>query len=463
MVRSRVFAAPAACLLGLAACRLTEPGPDYDQAIDEIRAATGAPNVFHPDTAPAEIAERVAELLQNGLESSEAVEVGLLNNPVLQASFHNVGIARADREQAKLLTNPSLGAALRFPSSGSSDSTEVNVGLFASLFDIWQLPDRKRVAESALQRRILELAQEGALLASEIRVAYIDAISSDRQLLIAEENRASARQVLELTEARVAAAAVTIIDVNLARLDFLATELALRDAELEAGEARRRLITLLGLERTFDNVTLGGLSGDEPPPLRSLDELVTLGLSRRLDVRAAEEGVQQAALEVSKQRGLVMRSVDVGISAEREGDWSVGPAVDIELPIFDQNQAQIARALEALSQREKILVAMRLAATQEVSSALARVEASWDTVRIYRQDILARAAETLTQARESYQLGKTTILPVLEAQRRLLAARSAHVWRLRRATMALSDLERATGTPREALLARQTEEGGQQP
>ncbi len=447
-----------ACLLGLAACQSVHPGPDYDQAVEEIRSATGAKHVFHPDADPAATDERMAELLRDGLGLSEAVELGLLNNPALQAAFRKVGMAHADRVQAGLLTNPSLNAVLRFPPSGGA--SELEGGLFGSLLDIWQLPKRVRVAESALQYGILELAHQAAVLAGDIRVAYVETTASAKLFEIAKENRASAQRLFELAEARLKAAAGTAIDANLARLEFLETEVALLDAELASGEARRRLLLLLGLGPQDSGPRLAELSNEGPPPLLPLEELEEFALSRRLDVRAAEGAVHQATAEVERQRGLFIRNVDVGVAAEKDGDWSVGPGVRVELPLFDQNQAQVAKALEVLSQREIALVAVQLSARQEVNSALARAEASWDALAVYRDDILTRSEETLTQARESYQLGKTTMLPALEAQRQLLAARSAYARRLLQAATALSDLERATGTPRETLLATHVKQAG---
>lgn len=460
MVPARASAA-AAFLLGLASCRSVDPGPDYDRATDEIRSATGAESVFHPHTDSAAIEERIGELLRDGLELSEAVELGLLNNPALQASFHGVGMAHADRVQASLLTNPSLDAALRFPISGGTSAFEG--GLFAGLLDLWQTPRRERVAEGALQRRILELAHQAALLASHIRVAYVEATSSERLFVIAGENRTSARSLLELAEARLEAAAGTVIDANLARLEFLETEVAVRDAELAAGEARRMLHALLGLGPQDRRPQLVELTDDGPPPLPAHEELEALALARRLDVRAAQAAVLQAAAEVDRQRGLFARSVDVGVAAEHDGDWTLGPGVRVELPLFDQNQAQLARAREALSQREKQLIAIRQTAERDVASALARVNASWALLAIYRTEILPGSEETLAQVRESYRLGKTTMLPALEAQRQLLAARSAYAQRLLQAATALSDLERATGTPRETLLTKHLEQEARQP
>lgn len=448
----------AACLLGLAACKSVDPGPDYDLAVEEIRSVTGAEHVFQPDTNSTATEERVAKLLRQDLGLSEAVELGLLNNPALQASFHDVGMAHADRVQAGMLTNPSLRAALRFPTSGGA--SEFEGGLFGSLLDIWQVPRRERVAESALQRRILELAHQAASLAGEIRVAYAEATSSDRLHEIARENRESAQRLSDLADARLEAAAGTAIDANLARLDLLDTEVALRDAELAAGEARRGLLSLLGFGPHESELRLVEPEDARPLLLPSLEELEALALDRRLDVRAAREAVSQAAAEVERQRGLFVRSLDVGVVAEKDGDWSVGPGVRMELPLFDQNQAQVAKALEALAQREAVLAAMKLAATQEVTSALARAEASWEALAIYRDDLLPRSEEALAQARESYQLGKTTMLPALEAQRQLLAARSAHARRQLQAATALSDLECATGAPRETLLIKHLEPDG---
>lgn len=452
-----VWCLSAALLLALTACQAVDSTPAYDLAVNEIRAVTGAENAFHPSADPTATRERVAELLAGDLELWEAIELGLLNNPTFRASFHNIGLAHADRVQAGLLSNPSLIAALRFPSSGSSSEFEGR--LLGNLLDIWQVPKRKRVAERALQRRVLELAHQAALLAGQIRVAYVEATTSDRLQNIAQENLQSAQRLLELADARLAASAGTSMDVNLARVEFLSSKIALRDAELAAGEAQRTLFGLLGLGPDEVSIRLVEFTHESPPKLPALAELERLALTRRLDLRAANEAVQEAAAELERQRGLFVRSIDVGLAAEKEGDWNLGPGLRIELPLFDQNQAQVAKALEALQQSEALLAAMQLAATQEVHSALARAQASWDALAIYRDELLPNSEAALSQARQRYELGKTTLLPALEAQRQLLAARSAYARRQFQAATALSDLERASGTPRSTLLSEHFEHG----
>jgi cobalt-zinc-cadmium efflux system outer membrane protein len=234
----------------------------------------------------------------------------------------------------------------------------------------------------------------------------------------------------------------------------------LRDAELASGEAARRLKALLGLRPDFD-LDLHPLPVWTPRALLPVEELERIAVEERLDIRAAEAALARADAELELQRNLVWRRVELGVGAEKDGDWSVGPGASLELPLFDQNQAQIAKALENARRREKILAATSIAAAQEVRSAHARMRAAADALSIYRDEILARAEETLEQARSSYQLGKTTILPVIEAQRQVLDARQNNVRRMEQAAAALSDVERATGTPREALFG--SSEGDQQP
>jgi outer membrane protein TolC len=272
-----------------------------------------------------------------------------------------------------------------------------------------------------------------------------------------------ALRLVELVEARVAALAATAIDANLARLDLASTELALADARLAANEARRTLATLLAFDSWPPAVALtDALPGDDTS-LPELERLQAVAFEHRLDLRAARSAVEEATWSLDRQRGQVMGAVDAGAVAEKEGDWSVGPGLRLELPIFDQNHAQVARAQAVVAQREHRLASVRLAAIEDVGSAVARTRASWGAARIYEEQILTRSEATLDLARAAYQAGISTLVPVLQAQRGLLEARRDHVLRLRQAAAAVSDLERATGTTRENWLDRSPREERRSP
>jgi cobalt-zinc-cadmium efflux system outer membrane protein len=443
-------------LLTLPSCAVVvDPAPDYDRVVEEVRSVTGAAGVHHP-LAQEGVRERVEQLLGDGLAVHEAAEVGLLVNPGLQARIQAVGMGKANRVQAGLVSNPSFSAALRFPSGGGSSAIEAS--LFESLTDLWQRSAREGIAEAELQRLILDVAHEAALLAADIRDAYIDALAAARLLEVAEDNRSLVAQLVELAETRVAARAATAIDARLAEVERLGVEVAFRDARFEVASTRRRLVFLLGLTVEPTNLVLSGSLSGPSVALPDPGRLIDLALERRLDVRAARAHLEQAAEQLRLEHDLAVRVLDVGLVAEREDGWSIGPGVVIELPIFDGNEAQVARALAVLTQREKALAAVRLSATHEVVSSLARLRASQEAVALYTDGILPQTEATLEMARESYREGATALLPVVQAQRELLRARGALVLRLQAAASAMSELERATGATREELITMSQDE-----
>ena len=58
------------------------------------------------------VQDTIAVLLAKTLTVGSAVQIALLNNPGLQATLEELGIAQADLAQAGLLTNPKLKAKI---------------------------------------------------------------------------------------------------------------------------------------------------------------------------------------------------------------------------------------------------------------------------------------------------------------------------------------------------------------
>src|SRR3989304_5884830 len=63
----------------------------------------------------AAVVDAVWSMLQQELTLDEAVQIALLNNRSLQATYEELGIAQADLVQAGLLRNPPFGASFRVP------------------------------------------------------------------------------------------------------------------------------------------------------------------------------------------------------------------------------------------------------------------------------------------------------------------------------------------------------------
>ena len=472
-------------VLGLAAgCSTVNPRHDYDRTAKHIERATGQAAFYRPDDE--KIARRKVEaLLQGGLTVEEAVQVCLLNNPSLQAKFLDIGMARADVVQAGLFSNPSLGLALRLPAGGGL--ANIDAGIAQNIADLWQIPPRKRAAERSLEQTILEIAREAADLTADAKSAYYSTVSARKLYEITQENLVIAKELLDLAITRQKAGAGNVLDVNLSRSLVAEGELALESTRLTASDAARALATLLGLTSEADLLVLLDPLPEAPQQPLGAEALIALARQWRLDLRAAEQAVEAAEAGLQEQYRLIFPEFQVGVAFERaqrqrqsgrklladtarssiangaltapeiqprserkrnkRTDFIIGPSIGLELPIFDQNQAQIAKAKFAYTQAVKALEALDRAATQEIRSALDRARTAWRMVRLYQDRFIPLAQSNLDLSREAYQAGRASFLSVLEAQRFFLDSRSRYVEAAERAAITIPTLERTIGLP----------------
>ena len=466
----------------LAGCARVEPGPDYERAREHVERSTGVARLFDP-RREAEDAELVRAALDGGLSADEAVQIALLNNPQLQAALYEIGVARADLVQAGLLSNPVLGVALRLPAGGGL--ANVDLDLAQNIAELWQIPVRKRVAMRDLARTILEVAQQAVATATEARQRYYAARAARRRLEIARQNVQVSEQILELTVFRRQAGAGSELDINLARGIVLEARRNLAEARLAADSSLRALAELLGLVTRADALELLDPLPDPPRHRIDPERTVALALDRRLDLRAAREAAQAAEQALILEYRRILPTLDVGVAMERDArqrlggrklladtarasiaagrltapdiqprserqrerrrDVITGPLISLELPLFDQNLAQIARARIVYEQRLAILDGLERGLYQQVRDALDQATTAWDVARFYREQILPQSSLSLQMARDSYRAGKVSILTVLDAQRTWLTVRQAYIDALERAAASIPQLELAVG------------------
>jgi len=431
-----------ALLLFLSACATVNPRPDYDRTAQLVTHATGHELVYRPED-DAVVQAKVDELLANGITAHEAVQLCLLNNPKLQAAFFNVGIARAELVQAGLFSNPTLGFSPRFPDGGGATSFEAS--LAQNIAELWRLPARKRAAEHSLEQAIFTLAREVSASAWEAKAAYYRAVRTDRDIEVIQGNVEITKQLVDLAKIREGAGVGSLMDVQLSESELLQMELALRAARVTRIERHTELTKLLGLPIPPEQLQLTDPLPDPPQWTVAPEQLVTLARTHRLDVQAAQKAIRAAEARVTEEQRNALRVVDVG--GIRDAEDRTGPTLGIELPLFDQNQAQIAKAAALAQQAHKQLAALLQELTQDTRATYARARNAWENVRFYQQQLLPLREGSLELSREAYRYGRASFLQVLEAERKLLEARAGYLEALQNSSTALVDLERITGQP----------------
>lgn len=481
--RSLAPAAALACSL-LAGCASLDARHELERSAAAVESAVGVSSeLLMLDETTAR--EKTAALLADGLSADEAVQVALLNNPRVRAAMLSIGVSRADFVQSTLFTNPTLTLSLRLPDGGGLANFEA--ALTQNIAELWLIPARRRVAQQELDRTVLDAARIAASVALEARIAYVHAVRAGGQQLLAQEQLAIAERLVEIAGLRQQAGSGSEIDINLARSQRLEAQTALRDARLAGVEARAELARLLGLSTPPEALNPTDRLDEPKAGLAGAETLQQLAREHRLDLRIADHTVAAAEARLREERVRFLKSLEVGLALERgerrspgdrnwvaetfydslqsraltppnlmprpsEGqDVILGPTLGVELPLWDQNQARIAKAERLLAQSTQLRDALLIDVAQDIHSRLARAQTAAENARFYRDEQLPAAERSAQLSRDAYRAGRLPFLSVLEAERNLLTARSGYLAALEAAALATIDLERSTGRTAEML------------
>src|SRR5574341_616243 len=144
------------------------------------------------------VAGVIQSMLKQELTLDAAVQIALLNNRSLQATYEELGIAQADVVQAGLLRNPIFFASFRFMDRAVDRhrSTNTEFSVDQDFLDLLMLPLRKKVATAQFEQAKLHVGNAVLNLSAEVRSAYYT-LQADEQTL---EMR---RTVVQATEAAV--------------------------------------------------------------------------------------------------------------------------------------------------------------------------------------------------------------------------------------------------------------------
>ncbi len=472
------------CALIAGGCARVDPRADFQRAREKIAERNDGADVFDPITE-GRVDQTVAALLMDGLTVDEAVSVALLNNRGFQAQFDAIGVSRADVVQAGLVSNPSLSMIVQFPEGGGR--SKLNVGFAQQLVDLWQIPLRRKIAEAQLEQTLLEAARRAVDLTAEVKTKYHRVLGLQRAEAIAGESVQLANDSLKLAQARFDKGETSQLDLNLARSSSLNAGLELLTTQRDHRVARIELARTLGLSRSGQPLSLADLVPASSLPSVDAEQLLVFALTERLDAQAAALATEAADDELRRQYLNLFPNVTAGIELERPDhralpgrkvladtartsvaqgrltapdiqsrgqrdlerrqivDALIGPSLNVTLPIWDQNQAQIAKARFKAAQRRKEYEDLLDTIAQQVQEASTIAQSADEQVRFYRDQAVPQAEASVNAARRAYQGGEQGILVLIEAQETLIRLRRSYIDAATAYAVALAELERAIG------------------
>ncbi len=441
------LAASAMLASGLAGCSVPKEAgfPDVSRAVDKraglrVHWRTGS-------AEDAKVDKVIADLLGKELTADAAVQIALLNNPVLQSTYESLGIAQADVVQAGLLENPSFGASVQFPLLGGL--RPVSLGISEGFLSAFLIPAKKRLAEAEFERVKLEVSQAIVDVATQTKVAYYHLVAARQMLAIGSAVLEGAEASAELAKRQSDAGNTGELASVTERAAYERVLLDVARLEGHASEAREDLVVILGLfgkqaTRLKVRDTLDELPSADP----NMADLEQAAIADRFDVAAARRAseVTARAIDLAKA-GRYTAILDLGAEASRgdDGRWFVGPSGALTLPIFDQGQAMIF-ALEARKRAaDQRLFALAVEVRSDVRKQKTRVLLSRQIAERYRTSLIPVAERVVALSQQHYDAMLLGVYQLILAKREEAEAYRGYVESLRDYWVARAELDRAVG------------------
>src|SRR5437870_6021436 len=354
--------------VALASCAHVDPSPAFRELANTVHLRTGKRVQWNRGTAQdAEAQAAVASLLRHPLTADAAVQIALLNNHNLQATYEELGIAQADLVEAGLLRNPIFTFERRFPGQA------LEADLLKEFIDILLLPLRKRIAAAQFEAAKLRVGHEILKTAAEVRAAFYEH-QGDQQLVdlrktVADATERSAETALKMHEAG------NLRDLDLAseQATHAQAKIDLAKTQSEAVQTREKLNKLMGAFGAQTNWTVASRLPELPGGDVSTSQLESRAIQQRLDLAAArQQFIAQARSLGIARADAILQQAEFGAHYEHEIEGSVhsiGPSVNVPIPIFNQGQPAVARSSAKLRQSEQRYLALAADVRSDVRAA----------------------------------------------------------------------------------------------
>lgn len=341
------------------------------------------------------------------ISADTAVQVALLNNKGLQASYANVGLSAAEAWQQATPENPLVSIGILGIGAAELGVYRAIEGMIAT--NILAAKTRKqRVALADVNFRAAQLTavNDSLTLANQTRQAWINAVATFEAVSYLKRAKATSDAGSEL--ARKLGETGALNNAGQAREHAFNAELAgqLAQARLNATRAKEDLTKLMGLWGTEVDYYVPDALPVLPRSVGRISNVEGKALRNRVDLRVAKLGLeaQAAAFDLTDQTRMVTDlEIIAGFETEREAEdgetkTETTPLVELEfvIPIYDTGKARMRKAELMYLQAANVLAERAVNVRSEARGSENSYHASYKIARHYR-DVLVPLRVTVEE------------------------------------------------------------------
>ena len=385
----------------------------------------------------------------------DAIQMALRHNHNLLAARTTIQQSEAEETTANLRPNPVILGDAQFlpifsPSQFTADyidnTAQFDLGV-SYLFERGKKRQHRLQAakdQTAVTRSQVDDNERS--LTFSVASQFINVELAESTLELATQDLKSFQNTVDIGEARYKAGDIGEGDLLKIKLQMLQFQTDVSAARLAQVQGLSDLRQLLGYESITPDYDVAG-AFDYQPVKGNLEDFQARALQTRPDLRAAEQGVTAANSQHELQKAIGKRDVTAQASYSHVSySNSISLFGQIQLPVFDRNQGEIARAGFAITQAQEQEKFANGQVLTDVRDAFENLRTNDQIVGLYRSGYLDEAQQSRDISEYAYRRGAASLLDFLDAERSYRATQLAYRQALASYLLGLEQLREAVGT-----------------
>ena len=357
----------------------------------------------------------------NAVNLSAVVRMVREVSPRLAVERQSVAVAEAERIGAAALPNPTVGYTQFRPSGGAATvftgSRQQQIGVDLPVQIGGQRAARMEAAERGVDAAKARVLAGGSTLAADAAAAFIDLLAAQEQASLLDAAVMEFARLRTLIVGRESSGMASRYEVTRIEVELGGTRARFEEARAKVADRSGMLAALLGIPG-WRPQALGRLA-----PLELEIAAPAAGRERAPGSPATvaalrEEEAARAAIEVAKRERIPNPTFNVGRT------WTADPfgaanfvGMSVEIPILDSKRGPVARAEAQTIQanlRRQLVEAETAANLDRLAQVISLRRSSLDQ---FDREASQRIPGLKQMAEDAYQLGRGSILELLDAAR----------------------------------------------
>ncbi|HEX4037952.1 MAG TPA: TolC family protein [Acidobacteriaceae bacterium] len=406
-------------------------------------------------TAPAPSAQTLAQKPGSVIVSlDDAIHLALQHNHSLLAARTTIQQSQAEEVTANLRPDPVLLGDSQFlpifqPDQFSStymdDTAQFDLGV-SYLFERGRKRQhRLQAAKDATAVTRSQVADTERGLTYNVASLYINVELAESTLALAQQDLKSFQDTVDIAQSRYQDGDISEDDLLKIKLQLLQFQSDVSAAQLARAQGLSDLRQLLGYESVPADYDVAPNFAYQPVP-GNLEDFEAKALQNRPDLQAAQQGITAADSQYQLQKAIAKRDVTGQVSYTHIEYNDISLFGQIQLPIFDRNQGEIARAGYAVTQAQEQEKFAQGQVLTDVRDAFENLRSNDGIVALYRTGYLDEAQQDRDISEYAYHRGAASLLDFLDAERSYRSVQLGYRQALATYLLAVEQLREAAGT-----------------